>query len=76
MKRSGGRAGRPFGHLGIAEIELHVRHCENDSTDLIAILAELGLRKSKRSQELRDLTLRLLGDNKPQFSKPAGPMFE
>jgi hypothetical protein len=76
MKRSGGRAGRPFAHLSILEIEARVRLSEHDPLELTAILAELGYRTTKRAKELRELVIRLLGDLRPKAIKSAGPMFQ
>jgi hypothetical protein len=76
MQRSGGRSGRPFGHLNIVEIEIQVRQSMNDHFELVAILSELGFRKTNRAEELRALITKLLGDRKPRTNKSAGPMFE
>ena len=59
MKRSGGTAGRPLGHLSIQALEAHTRASERDHTELTLVLAELGYRKTKRAQELKDLVARL-----------------
>ncbi|MGV1682195.1 hypothetical protein [Sphingopyxis sp. NJF-3] len=60
MQRSGGRSGRPFGHMTIDAIEQHVRAANGDQDELTAILAELGHRNTKRAHELKDLVTRLL----------------
>lgn len=69
MKRSGGKAGRPFGHFTIDELEKHVSASQSDAAELTAILAELGHRSSKRALALKDLTNRLLR-NMPEKTKP------
>ena len=76
MKRSGGRSGRPFGHVSISQLERHVRSCRDDSTELIAVLAELGHRGTKRAEELKSLVQRLLGEKAHPPQKPGGPIFE
>lgn len=59
MKRSGGRAGRPFAHLSVVEIEKHLKDVTSMS-DLQAIRAELGFRTTKRSKVLQSLVARLI----------------
>ena len=60
MQRSGGRSGRPFGHMSIADLESHTNISPDQRDELTAILAELGYRKTKRAIELKDLVSRLL----------------
>ena len=60
MQRSGGRSGRPFGHMTIADLESHTSISATERYELTAILAELGFRKTKRAIELKDLVSRLL----------------
>lgn len=59
MKRSGGKAGRPFGHFTIEQLEKHVKEVTSMS-DLHAMRAELGYRTTKRSKELKELLDRLI----------------
>ena len=58
MKRSGGRAGRPFGRYSIDELEAQVRQVR-ELNDVKALRAELGLRRTNRAAELDDLLARL-----------------
>lgn len=60
MKRSGGKAGRPFGHMSIEAIETHVNQSRDDLQELMSISAELGNRKTRRALELADLVARLI----------------
>lgn len=60
MRRSGGRAGRPFGHLSIDQLEVAVQSNHGDGTELMSILGELGFRHSRRASELKSLVERLL----------------
>lgn len=76
MQRSGGRAGRPFAHVSIGGLESHVRAHSNSHSELLAILAELGRRKTKRSEDLKSLVTRLLADARPRAEQAASPMFE
>ena len=81
MKRSGGRAGRPFGQLTIVQLEQHVAASKSDFSELTAILAELGHRTTKRALALKDLVnrlLRSLSDAPPTKSRlavSASPMW-
>lgn len=59
MRRGGGTAGRPFGHYSIEALEQHVPKV-TDLSDLKALRAELGFRKSKRASDLDDLLARLI----------------
>jgi len=59
VKRGGGPAGRPFYHFSIDELEAHVSKV-TDLSDLKALRAELGYRKSKRATQLDDLLARLI----------------
>jgi hypothetical protein len=59
MKRSGGTAGRPFGHYSIEELEAHVPQV-SDLSDLKAIKAECGFRTTKRAEQLENLVTRLI----------------
>jgi hypothetical protein len=59
VKGGGGEAGRPFRHYSIDELEGHVPKV-SDLSDLRALRAELGHRKSKRATELDDLLSRLI----------------
>lgn len=76
MKRRGGRSGRPFGHFSIEELEQNVRTCQNDSPELLAVLAELGHRRTKRADDLRSLVQRLLGEKAHPPQKPIGLIFD
>lgn len=69
MKRSGGTAGRPMGHLSIEALEAHTRASEHDPVELTLVLAELGYRKTKRALELKDLVARL---HRAALSKDSG----
>ena len=60
MQRSGGRSGRPFGHMSVADLESHVSISGTEKDELTAIVAELGFRKTKRAVTLKDLVGRLL----------------
>ena len=60
MQRSGGRAGRPLGHLTIEQLEATVRSGAGDGTALLSVLGELGYRKTPRALELKSLVQRLL----------------
>ncbi|MEQ7874185.1 hypothetical protein ABDK56_09310 [Sphingomonas sp. ASV193] len=71
MKRSGGVAGRPFYHYSIDEMEAHVKKV-GDLSDLKALRAELGFRKSKRARELDDLLARLHHSWTDSFDPGAG----
>lgn len=59
MRRSGGKAGRPFGQYSIDQLEAQVKQVR-ELNDLKALRAELGHRKSKRAAELDDLCARLI----------------
>ncbi|MFZ5664229.1 MAG: hypothetical protein ACOY7L_03270 [Pseudomonadota bacterium] len=48
-----------MGHLSIEALEAHTRTSERDPVELTLVLAELGYRKTKRAQELKDLVARL-----------------
>ena len=60
MKRSGGIAGRPLGHIDITELERVVREANGNGDELTLAIDELGRRKSRRAKQLRDLAQRLL----------------
>ena len=75
MKRSGGRAGRPFGHVPMNQLESYVRSCQGDTSELLAVLAELGRRDTNRAEELKSLVQRLLGEKARPPQKAAGPIF-
>jgi hypothetical protein len=70
MKRSGGRAGRPFGHVSIDQLESHVQASRDEPSELMAILAELGRRETRRAEELKSLVQRLLGEKARPPQKP------
>ena len=76
MKRSGSRPGRPFGHFAISQLESHVRSCQDDPSELLAVLDELGHRETNRAEDLKSLVQRLLGEDAHPPQKPAGPIFE
>ena len=76
MKRSGGRSGRPFGHVSVSQLEAHVRSCKHDSTELMAVIAELGHRETRRAEELRSLVQRLLGEKARPPQRPQEPILE
>lgn len=76
MKRSGGRPGRPFGHVTISQLELHVRSCQHDTSELTSVLAELGHRRTSRAVELKSLVQRLLGERARPPQKPHDPILE
>lgn len=76
MKRSGGRAGRPFAHVTITELEAYVRSHQRDRSELLVILAELGQRSTKRAATLKRLIERLFADELPRTTKAASPMFD
>lgn len=71
MQRSGGRVGRPFGHVSIGDLEAQVRANRKDRRELMAVLAELGRRHSKRAGELKDLVRRLLDEKSLEAEHPA-----
>ena len=75
MKRSGGIAGRPMGHLPINELEKLVSKADGNWDELTLVFAELGYRKSKRANELRDLVKRLLGERRRLETRNIGPLF-
>jgi hypothetical protein len=60
VQRSGGKAGRPFGHLSIIELEAQAEKSRAEQDELTALIGELHHRKTKRATELRDLCYRLL----------------
>lgn len=68
MQQSGGRAGRPFGHLSIDELEAAVRSNAGEGTELLSVLGELGFRKSSRAQELKSLVQRLLRSHEEPYT--------
>lgn len=76
MKRSGGVAGRPMGHLSIVDLEALVAKANGNWDELTLVLAELGHRKTKRANELRDLTARVLGERYKKDRRDIGPLFE
>jgi hypothetical protein len=76
MKRSGGIAGRPMGHLQIDELEKLVSKADGNWDELTLVLAELGHRKTKRANELRDLTARVLDERFRKDRRDIGPLFE
>ena len=71
MKRSGGEAGRPFRDYSIEELEAHVSKV-TDLSDVKALRAELGHRKSKRAAQLDDLLARLIRTWTGSFNPDAG----
>ena len=71
MKRSGGKAGRPFGEWGIDQLENHVKASMARVDDLSAIRAELGFRTTKRSQDLKSLVDRLIREHTGSFDPNA-----
>ena len=73
MKRSGGEAGRPFGHYSIDQLESEVGQCR-ELNDLKALRGELTHRSSKRAAELDDLLARLIRSWTGSFNPDAvGP---
>lgn len=76
MKRSGGKSGRPFGHFSIDRLESHVRTCSEDSSEMTAVLAELGHRETRRAEDLKSLVRRLLGDKAHPPQKAVGAIFD
>jgi ATP:corrinoid adenosyltransferase len=76
MKRSGGTAGRPLGHLAITQLEALVSTSRDKPDELHLVLAELGHRKSKRATELRDLVTRLLDERQKVQKGKIGPLFD
>ena len=76
MKRSGGRPGRPFGHVTIEQLEKQVRACQDDPSELTAVLAELGHRQTRRAEELKSLVQRLLGEKARPPQKPHDPILD
>jgi|LakMenE18May11ns_1017448.scaffolds.fasta_scaffold9877073_2 hypothetical protein len=76
MQRSGGIAGRPMGHLSIVDLENLVAKADGNWDELTLVLAELGYRKTKRANELRDLTSRVLDERYRKDARDIGPLFE
>jgi uncharacterized coiled-coil protein SlyX len=76
MKRSGGIAGRPMGHMTIEQLEAVVSGAAGSVDELQLVYAELGHRKTKRAEELRALVLRLLDTERPQATGGAGALFD
>ena len=80
MKRSGGKAGRPFGEWNIGRLEKHVNASMARVDDLSAIRAELGYRSTERSLELKNLVDRLIRQHTGSYDpnaynaeQPKGP---
>lgn len=71
MKRGGGEAGRPFGQYSIEQLEAQVKKV-TDLSDLKALRAELGHRKSKRAAELDDLVSRVIREWTGSYDPNAG----
>ena len=76
MKRSGGDAGRPLGHLAVTDLETTVTNAGADKDELILVLAELGYRKSRRAMQLRDLVSRMLNERECSNARSIGPLFD
>ncbi len=70
MKRSGGKAGRPFGEWRIEQLEKHLKKVTS-MDDLHAIRAELGHRTTKRSKELKSLVDRVIREATGSFDPNA-----
>jgi hypothetical protein len=76
MKRSGGDAGRPLGHLTVPDLEILVSQSQGQSDELKLVLSELGHRKSKRAGELAGLVTRLLDEPVKKSPNGDGPLFD
>lgn len=66
MKRSGGKAGRPFGDWSIQSLENHVSLNEYNLDELKMVRNELGFRSSARAGQLSDLVDRLIRNPEPR----------
>lgn len=76
MKRSGGKSGRPMGHISIDMIESHVTEHQSDLDELLIVQSELQHRNSKRAMQLKSLVERLIGDANIVDRRDIGPLFD